>query len=114
MFASLGKQVEPWLQIMVGSMSVLSAVLAALQTFLRDSDRASSHRLTAARYAALVREIDTALALVGAIAPDTVERVRRKMDKLAEDAPEMPEHLWARAMKEVPAGQSGVTSQAAG
>lgn len=102
-FASLGKQVDAALQIVVGGMSVLAAVLAALQTFLKYGDRASAHRLCGARYAALVRQIEMLLAVSKAPpAPEVLEEIRTKMDRLAEEAPELPERLRRRSLQEIP------------
>lgn len=106
-FGSLGKQVDPALQIIVGGMSVLAAVLAALQTFLKYGDRASAHRLCGARYAALVRHIEELLAITVADPPaGALEGIRTKIDKLAEEAPELPEHLWRLSLREIPASES--------
>lgn len=101
-FASLGKQVMPMLQITIGGMSVLAGVLAALQTFLKYGDRSSAHRLVGARYGALVREIDSLLSQSRAVSPDVLEQIRAKMDSLAEEAPVLPEYLWRRSLREIP------------
>jgi hypothetical protein len=102
-FASLGKQVNPTIQILVGGMSVAAAVLAALQTFLKHGDRASSHRQAAARYGALVRQIETLLATSkNILSTEVLDELRTKMDKLAQETPQLPEHIWKRSLKEVP------------
>ena len=46
-FATLQKQVRLSVQVTVGAVSVLAAVLAGLQTFLRFSERAERHRSVA-------------------------------------------------------------------
>ena len=102
-FASLGKQVMPAIQITVGVMSILAAVLAALQTFLKYGDRASAHRLTGSRYGALVRPIEMQLAVSKEPPPpQVVEAIKTKMDKLAEEAPELPEYIWKQSLKQIP------------
>ena len=80
-FASLGKQIDPLLQILVGALSVLAAVLAALQTFLKHGDRASAHRLIGARYGALARQTAAILAMPSPIERNVVDEVRTQMDK---------------------------------
>ena len=62
-FATLQEDVAIELRIVVGSISVLAAVLASLQTFLRFQERAEKHRASAELWAALRREIDEMLAL---------------------------------------------------
>jgi hypothetical protein len=57
-FATLQKQVTLGVQIGVGAISVLAAALAALQTFLRYSERAEKHRATAAAYAAVRHRLE--------------------------------------------------------
>ena len=57
-FATLQKpDVNLGLRIAVGMISVLAAVLASLQTFLRFGERAEKHRVAAERWASIRREI---------------------------------------------------------
>lgn len=62
-FATLQEDVRIELRVIVGSISVLAAVLASLQTFLRFQERAEKHRVSAEMWAAVRREIDEMLAL---------------------------------------------------
>jgi hypothetical protein len=58
-FASLNNDNIPqWAKIAVGLISVVAAVLMALQTFLGFSERAEKHRTTAVRYGAVGRQIE--------------------------------------------------------
>src|SRR6202012_1161862 len=57
-FASLQKQVSFKIQLFVGAVSVFAAILAALQTFLRHSERAEKHRSAAASYGGLRKQIE--------------------------------------------------------
>ncbi|WP_414896029.1 SLATT domain-containing protein [Pseudomonas chlororaphis] len=50
-----------WWQLGVGAMSVLAAVMTALQTTLRYQELAEKHREAGARYNALGREIELLL-----------------------------------------------------
>ena len=58
-------QADISLRIVFGIISILAAVLASLQTFLRLSERAEKHRAVAVRYGALRRELETAIAKGG-------------------------------------------------
>jgi hypothetical protein len=63
-FATLSRtHVNTGLQVAVGMLSVLAAVLASLQTFLRFGERAEKHRRAAEHWASIRREIDEKLAL---------------------------------------------------
>jgi hypothetical protein len=104
-FAALGKQVSTTPQIIVGSISVLAAVLAALQTFLQFNDKASKHRNTATVYGSIKREIDELLTLTGGehpLNPECVRLVRQKMDTAASQAPPISESLWRSVHLVVP------------
>ena len=96
-FASLGRTADPSLQIFVGLISVLAAVLAALQTFLRFSELDEKHRSIAARYGAVRRRIEEILALKDeAIMASELTSIRMMYDKLSEDAPNVSDRIWAK------------------
>ena len=71
-------------------MSISAAVLASLQTFLAYSERAEKHRVAAAKYGALCRELDTIRAELISISPELVESIRGKLDALAIESPQTP------------------------
>lgn len=100
-FATLQKDVNVGLRIGVGLVSVLAAVLASLQTFLRFGERAEKHRASAELWAALRREIDEMLALHPTYLAsrgdpkEYLDDLRRRMDEIAQQSPELGEHgLW--------------------
>ena len=96
-FASIGKTVNQNLQIFVGVVSVLAAVLASLQTFLRFSERSEKHRSVASRYGALRREIEQTISFNdGGVSPDKMDSIRAVIDRLAEEAPNIPTKIWKR------------------
>ena len=99
-FATLQKdQADIRLRIAVGIISVLAAVLASLQTFLRLSERAEKHRAAAVRYGALRRELETAIAKGGPYEDKLVEGVREKLDSISSDSPEIPARVWTKVEK---------------
>nr|CAP47564.1 putative integron gene cassette protein [uncultured bacterium] len=104
-FAALGSSVSPEIQITVGIVSVIAAVLGALQTFLRWGELSSQCRSTAAEYGAIKREIGQIISFDesgGDIEEQSLSSIREKMDTLARDAPELPDHIWKRARVKVP------------
>jgi hypothetical protein len=100
-FATLEKQVELRIRILIGIVSVGAAVLASLQTFLRLSERAEKHRTVAAHAGSVRREIEQLLAIQSkeTITQEKLDRLRAEIDKIAEDAPSVRDRTWARAKK---------------
>jgi len=102
-FASLQQKVDPILQILVGLISVAAAILAGLQTFLGFAERAERHRMTAARYSALRREIEFLLAVENTKFhdPEHLDALRVKIDKLGEEAPSITSKIWDEAGRKI-------------
>jgi hypothetical protein len=94
-FATIGRTVDLWLRIAVGMISVVAAVLASLQTFLRYGERAEKHRSAAEHWASIRREIDEMLALHPTYLASRgdpqqyLDDLRRRMDEIAQQSPEM-------------------------
>lgn len=104
-FASLQKQVSFKIQIAVGAISVLAAVLAALQTFLRFTERAERHRSAAAHYGAIRRRIEAVgyIPIADRGGPgEFIKTVQTDLDSLASSVPSPPKGIWAalRASKD--------------
>jgi hypothetical protein len=106
-FATLQEDVRTDLRILVGFVSVLAAVLASLQTFLRFQERAEKHRAAAELWSALRREIDEMLALH----PDYLaersdpkaylDELRRRMDEVSGQSPEIGDRDWSKAERKL-------------
>lgn len=99
-FATLNEQPVKKAQIAVGLISILVAILASLQTFLRFAERAEKHKEAGARFAALHREADQALVLP----PPTDQELKKWMDSfrerwdaLSREAPTANRRIWERA-----------------
>jgi hypothetical protein len=103
-YATLQKSVSVPVQLTVGAISVLAAVLAGLQTFLRFGERAEKHRTLGAQYGSVRRRVEMIKALSperrGAI-NDFLNDVRETLDALAESAPDVPPRVWGRAAKKL-------------
>jgi len=95
-FATLQHEVDIRFKIATGLVSVLAAVLASLQTFLRVSEKAEKHRAAGATYGAVAREIEQGLNVPGSSDKEKefLDNLRDRMDTLAKEAPEIPEYVW--------------------
>jgi hypothetical protein len=88
--------------LLVASTSILAAVLAGLQTFLRFAERASNHATAGDWYSAIRRDIEEALHLSVADrgAPkEFLDGVRKEMNRAAQDSPELSARHWRREAK---------------
>ncbi len=99
-FASLDKVVDNRIKVLVGVLSIGSAVLAGLQTFLRYGDRAEQHRKAAVIYASLRREIELALLFRSDITKDSIEAIKQKYNEITEVAPNVHNSLWKNARQQ--------------
>jgi hypothetical protein len=100
-FSALGRSVDSWAQILVGLLSVAAAMLSAVQTFLRFSERAEKHRAAAARYGAARRRIEEILAVGGEVSRQELAEIRQRIDQLAEEAPAISPRAWARIKAQI-------------
>ncbi|MEN3316331.1 MAG: hypothetical protein V7605_2565 [Acidimicrobiaceae bacterium] len=83
----------------IAVVSMIAAVLSALQTFLRFGARAEKHVFAADWYAAVRREIDQYIVLSPADRgrpKELLDRLRKEMGKVGQQAPEIPEPLWVK------------------
>jgi hypothetical protein len=102
-FASIGSSVDTRVRIIVGSISVVAAIIASLQTFLRFAERGEKHRTAAEHWASIRREIDEMLALhpnylaTHGDPKEYLDNLRRRMDRIAAQSPEMGDRAWSRA-----------------
>ena len=91
-FASVVAELVPlWAKMAVGAASVVAAVLAALQTFFKFSERSERHKTFGAKFGAIRRELET-LHASGRVEQEAnfVNVLREKLDRLAEEAPAVP------------------------
>jgi hypothetical protein len=105
-FASISStHVNTGLRVAIGLLSVLAAVLASLQTFLRFGERAEKHRTAAEHWASIRREIDEKLALHPTYLAsrgdpqDYLDDLRKRMDQVAQQSPEMGDAGWWRSSR---------------
>jgi DNA polymerase III epsilon subunit family exonuclease len=100
--AFTGKEVPPGFGYAIAGLSLLAGVMAALQTFFKDSDRSERHRSAAAGYAKARRAIQQYLTFPPATrkdAEDAMTAIRKTLDDLSATAPEMPPEILRRVRK---------------
>jgi hypothetical protein len=102
LFASLAASTESFplrMRLAVGTVSLLAAVLAAIQTFLRFAERSERHAQAADWYSAIRREIDELLALPPEKRGEsrrTLDGLRKEFNKAGQTYPEIGETTWHR------------------
>lgn len=92
---------EQWKGIMV-VLAAVAAALTALHTYLGYESRASSHRSTAAGYAAVLRNINEEITFGHASAVEAqkaADEIRKALDALSNGAPEVPPDILAKYHK---------------
>ncbi|PKN63141.1 MAG: hypothetical protein CVU57_20980 [Deltaproteobacteria bacterium HGW-Deltaproteobacteria-15] len=98
-FATLGKNPSSWAQIIVGLASLGASVLAALQTFLKYSERAEKHRQAGAFFGSLLKEIEQIRALPteddGAFRK-WANSFRSRWDEVSKESPTIPIAIFQR------------------
>jgi hypothetical protein len=96
-FASLDAQVETSLKIILGLISITSAVLASLQTFYNFASRAEIYRVTAIKYKAMVRELEQLLTGFARQLPeksDFLNDLRQRLNDLELEAPVVADSIY--------------------
>ncbi|MBW3668966.1 MAG: SLATT domain-containing protein [Actinobacteria bacterium] len=98
LFATLSEDaVSRPLRALAGVISVLAAVVAGLQTFLRYGERAEKHMVAADWYAAVNRRINQLLALPPDQRPEAakcLDDVRKEMARIGQQSPEIGQKRW--------------------
>jgi len=106
-FATLQHNVTLWVRVVVATLIVLSAVLTALQTYMRYGSRAESHQRASRDYGNAVREITEVLEAQldpGALAART-DAIRLELNKIDGAAPNVSPYLWSWAVHAVEVSQ---------
>jgi len=98
-FASIGGSADTSVVLFVGLISIIAAVLTALQTFLDYPGRAARHHVAAAKYKANIHELEQML--VGPLDPkivtdEWITDLRARLDTLEESSPVVGGADWDR------------------
>ncbi len=96
--SSANNRVAAWVRLTIGMISILAAVLAAIQTFLRFADRAEHHDVAADWFSAVRRDMEQVKATRSSTAdPDSaLTAYRKEINRIVQHAPEIGERLWHR------------------
>ncbi|MBV9096493.1 MAG: SLATT domain-containing protein [Frankiaceae bacterium] len=112
LFASLDGNPNHSIRLAAAIVSVVAAVLAALQTFFSFSARAAVHRQSAAKYAALKRNLDMLRLrlMVGEMADvqDQLQQLVEVFNDIEAEAPDVDDRLYDKARREQLADAEGV------
>jgi hypothetical protein len=103
-FSSLGDAPPVFMMITAGVLSVVSGILAGLQTFLDYSGLAQRHHTAAARYGTLRRELDTymsQLSVANEQASAFMERFRREWDQVERESPPIQRRFHDDAIRHI-------------
>ena len=99
-FATLAESPAVGWRIATGTIALLAAVLTALQTFLRQEERAEQYRDAARSYGRLRRRVERTLLFP----PETVTAANHVLDELADalaeagrGKPNLPQRIWDQA-----------------
>lgn len=106
-FADLGKCLpgswKPILSVVIPVISLFSAILTGLSTFLNLAERTDKHRSAGVRYKAMIRELERRLseeAGNSSITPPLIGEIQKRLDELEESAPIVPERIFLFVDKE--------------
>ena len=98
-FATLENQVDLWIKIAMGLISITSAVLASLQTFFNHASQSEVHRVTGVKYKIIIRELEQILTQPAKQLQensDFLNDLRKRLDELELDAPVVPDSIYKR------------------
>ena len=95
-FASILAETVPlYAKLIAGLCSLAATVLSSLQTFFKFSERSEKHRIFAAKFGSVRRELEM-LHVQAQIMATELTAVRTKLDKLAEEAPDVDAAVFLR------------------
>jgi hypothetical protein len=96
-FAALEKDASGSWKVALPIVSVLSAILSGLSTFLNLAERADKHRSAGVQYKAMIRELERRLSEGtdnSTITPSMLDEMQKRLDELEDNAPIVPEPIF--------------------
>jgi hypothetical protein len=98
-FAALQKSPDRTVQLVIGVLAIVAAILTSLQAFLDLGARAERHRIAGVRYKAVIRQLEQlgigTIKGLGLDAPALTE-LRQRLDALEDDMPVVPPGVYDR------------------
>ncbi len=102
LFSTIGSLTNPSLQIVLALLSILTASLAAMQTFFNYSEVAENHKKTAARYGDIRRKYELFLILPEAEQQNKfLQEIRKEWSLLDQDSPTIPPNIYKKAQQAI-------------
>jgi hypothetical protein len=92
-----------WAKVTAGVISALAGVLAAIQTFMKFSERAEKHAVAADWLAAIRRDLEVVAATPEETRGDptsVLAKLRKEINRIAQSAPAIGEQVWHRFARE--------------
>ncbi len=96
-FAALQELPDPNVQITIGVLALIAAILTSLQSFLDLGARAERHRIAGAKYKAAIRHMEQlGIGTLSKLALDApvVTELRNNLDALEEEMPVVPPSVY--------------------
>lgn len=86
-----------WLRVTIGCLSIIGAVVAAVATSAKWSEKGAQHHAAGAAYGAVLRRIEEGLALPpqsDEAMRTLLQELRKEMDAIPTKAPHIPRRVW--------------------
>lgn len=83
-------------QVTIGILAIIQTVLASLHTWRRDSETSDKHRLAAAQYASIRRQIEQVRNSELPASEQVLSDIRTQLDTLGTGSPSIPPPIWKR------------------
>jgi len=93
-FAAINQDTDNFWKVAAGTVSIIAAVLASMQTFFGFGERSDRHRIAATRYASTRRSIELSLTSHDAAA---VPFIKAEMDRTGAASPQIDKRKWEEA-----------------
>lgn len=101
LFADASSSLDTLWKVGAGVLSLVAAILSAIQGTLKFSETAALHRSAAQRYGPLRREVEELIAATGVGGtpdPARISDLRKRWDEIEADAPSVPQDLYDRVV----------------
>lgn len=114
-FFTINQETAFWVKMLFGLLTLLIAILASLQTFLKYSEQAGNHRNASVRYQALFNGIDQLLVIPpkdDAALGEWCDKLRERWDALNLEAPSIARRFKPEAGTETELSSHEANDQA--
>jgi hypothetical protein len=98
-FGTLQEDVNTWIRVCTGSVSVIAAILASVQTFLRYGETAEKHHNAAVKCDGICTDVDEINALPESSRGDlkkVLDDFKLRINTLEAESPDIPPKIWKK------------------